>query len=248
MTEYLGFVGGLVERPYLPFVQRLRSAMQMTGTRRIVDLGSGGGGPLPLIVRLLAEREGYEVTAQLTDLHPNVERLERIAADSNGRLVVVTRSVDAAAVPADLEGFRLLCNSFHHMHPELARGILADAARKRQGIAVLEVLDRSLAGFAAVLIAPLLVLFVTPLIRPFRWSRLFFTYVAPLLPFFVLWDGLVSVLRLYRPDELRALLSGIPSDGYAWDTGLLSSGIPGGPKMIYLVGQPMPELPLAARA
>ena len=32
----------------------------------------------------------------------------------------------------------------------------------------------------------------TPFVRPFRWSRLLFTYVIPLIPLLVLFDGTVS--------------------------------------------------------
>jgi hypothetical protein len=35
------------------------------------------------------------------------------------------------------------------------------------------------------------------------------------LPAFVLWDGIVSALRVYGVDELRELVQGL--DGYDWD-------------------------------
>jgi hypothetical protein len=35
----------------------------------------------------------------------------------------------------------------------------------------------------------------TPWIRPFRWSRLLWTYVVPIIPAVLLFDGIVSCLR-----------------------------------------------------
>ncbi len=50
--------------------------------------------------------------------------------------------VDATAVPAELGGFRTLLGAFHHFPPDVARSILADAAQKRRGLAVLEYTER----------------------------------------------------------------------------------------------------------
>jgi len=61
---------------------------------------------------------------------------------------------------------------------------------------------------------------VTPFVRPFRWSRLLYTYIVPLIPFMVLFDGIVSFLRLYSADELAAIVASVPGqDTYHWDIG-----------------------------
>lgn len=47
--------------------------------------------------------------------------------------------------------------------------------------------------------------------------RLLLTYLLPVAPLMVLWDGLVSCLRSYTVGELRALIERIPgADGYDW--------------------------------
>ncbi len=61
-------------------------------------------------------------------------------------------------------------------------------------------------SIVSMLFVPLGALLVTPFIRPFRWSRLVFTYVIPVLPLLIVFDGIVSCLRVYSPDELRAHL------------------------------------------
>jgi hypothetical protein len=77
-----------------------------------------------------------------------------------------------------------------------------------------------------------------PLVRPFRWSRLMFTYVVPLIPGIVLVDGTVSFLRLYLEDELHELVRGVPGyERFEWDIGSTRAhGIPVG--LTHLIGTP----------
>jgi len=84
---------------------------------------------------------------------------------------------------------------------------------------------------------PLLLLF-TPFIRPFRSSRLALTYLVPLIPLLVLFDGTMSFLRLYLEDELRELVASTPGhERFVWDVGTMKrGGVRAGP--MYFVGVP----------
>ena len=42
-----------------------------------------------------------------------------------------------------------------------------------------------------------------PFARPFRWPYPVFTYVIPLMSLIILWDGIVSMLRIYSPERLK---------------------------------------------
>jgi hypothetical protein len=189
-------------------------------------------------MRLLEERHGYPVSARMTDLHPNLERFEHARTASQGRIDFVAEPVDATQVPAALGGFRLISNALHHFRPDQARALLADAVASGRGIAVFEALSRSLPAALAITITPLLVLATALLIRPFRWSRLLWTYAVPVVPLVCLWDGLVSVMRIYTPDELHALVAEVPgSDDYVWDIGQLRVASTPAP-ITYLIGRP----------
>lgn len=200
-TDYLRFMqtAPAVHRGMLPFIEE---ALRAGSTTHIVDLCSGGSGPISAIVRDLRER-GTTVTATLTDLYPNTPALEHIAATSHGAIDYVAEPVDARAVPPNLHGLRTLFNGFHHFRPPEAEAILRDAALARQPIAIFELSRRSAAMLGQVLFVPLFVLLLTPFIRPFKWTRLFWTYVFPLVPLTCLWDGIVSQLRAYTVPELR---------------------------------------------
>jgi hypothetical protein len=75
-----------------------------------------------------------------------------------------------------------------------------------------------------------------PTIRPLKLSWLFFTYLVPLVPLLVLWDGVVSCLRIYSPRELRDLVDALPDNDYEWDIGTIPLGGPA--HATYLVGRP----------
>jgi hypothetical protein len=222
---------------YGPVIPRFKGVLERLGCREIIDLGSGGSGPILLIQRRLESKEGYPVKVTLTDLFPNIEAFEKISAQSRGNIDYITAPVDATDVSEDLTGFRTMFASFHHFKPEKARMILQDAWLKRVGIGVFEFTNRSRAMFAVMLFSPILILLVTPFVRPFTWKKLFWTYLIPLIPLTGLWDGIVSYLRTYSPEELEQLLEGLENDDYAWEIGQVH-GI-GLHKITFLFGYPI---------
>ena len=204
-------------------VAPLEEVLDATGERRIVDLCSGGGGPAATLADELAQR-GRDVTITVTDLYPNLGAFERITRASGGRVRARTEPVDATAVPPELPGVRTVWNAFHHLPPPLAQKVLADAVAARQPIAVFEVVSRQPAMLLALLLNPLVVTLTLPFWRPFRWPWLLFTLV-PILQAFILWDGIVSWLRIYSVEELRALVAKIEvPDDWVWDIGTLPLG------------------------
>lgn len=231
-TDYLHFIETALrlDGVLVPLVER---ALREGGTARIVDLCSGGSGPMPGLVRAL-NAKGTPVTATLTDLYPNIPAFEQIAAASDSRVTFAAESVDARAVPPALTGLRTIFNGFHHLAPDDARSVLHAAAAARQPIAIFEVSERS-ARTIPVVLTPLVVWLVTPFMRPFLWRRLLWTYLVPLVPLTCLWDGVVSQLRAYTVHELRGLTAG--SAPMRWDIG--QAPIAGGRgRLTYLIGIP----------
>jgi hypothetical protein len=127
-------------------------------------------------------------------------------------------------VPGELEGVRTLWNAFHHFRPAQAREILASAVRARRPIAVFEVLTRQPLLLASLFFSPLVAMLTVPFWRPFRASSLFFSWVVPLIPFVILWDGIVSWLRVYSEPELRELVTPFAGEAYDWQIGRIRLG------------------------
>ncbi len=201
----------------------------------IVDLCSGSGGAMPQIIEELLQRN-YDVRANLTDLYPAPN------SGSTSRIEWRLEPVDATHVPATLVGVRTMFSAFHHFRPDVARAILRDAFNDRRAICIFESGSGTLPGMAAMLGVPLVVLALMPLARPFRWANLLFTYLVPLIPLVILWDGLVSMLRIYSPDEMQKLTTDLRASDYFWEFGQIKvRGIPGG--LPYLIGRPVQCIP-----
>jgi hypothetical protein len=145
--------------------------------------------------------------------------------------------VDATKVPAALPGIRTMFAAFHHLRPEAAQGILRDSFENRRAICILEATSRTPAAIASTLLIPFLVVLLTPLVRPVSLVQLLFTYLVPILPLLIFWDGLVSQLRTYSVAELEEFTREFQSPRYRWETGQIEiprmpAGVP------YLVGWP----------
>src|SRR4030095_2501265 len=235
LTDYLQFAID-IGAPYAAIAERLKQAVERTRAARIVDLCSGGGGPWRKLHREYATTSPA-VEICLTDIFPNLDAFRLTQAESGANLSFYAKPVNANDVPSELKGFRTLFSSFHHFKPEEAREILRGAVNQLQGIGVFEATARELPAILLMFMTPLVVLLVTPLIRPFRWSRLFWTYVLPLVSLIVLWDGVVSCLRTYSPNELRELTADLANDGYSWECGLVKQGRSPIP-VTYLIGYP----------
>jgi hypothetical protein len=235
ITDYLQFVISTT-KPYEPVVPVLASALERTDQRQVLDLCSGAAGPWLWLQRCLAER-GLQVSVCLTDKYPNAEAFQQLDRHANKTISYCAQPIDATQVPIDFKGFRTMFTAFHHFRAEQARAILADAARKRQGIAIFEFTQRSLLTLVLMLLVPFMFLLMTPLIRPFRWSRLLWTYLIPLIPMIATFDGMISCLRTYSRDELREMTNGIAARDYQWEVGLLRKKWAPVP-ITYLIGLP----------
>jgi hypothetical protein len=216
-----------------PLVRRL---LEETGETTVLDLASGGGGPARSLPRALERLGVGGITCVLTDRYPNLPALRRAVASTPG-LAAREESVDATRVPAEFPGVRTLFASFHHFRPPEARRLLAACAGSGRAVGVFEFTSRTPAALAMVLLTPWVQLCTAPLQRPFRWDRLVLTYLVPVLPAAIAFDGLVSCLRSYTPEELRELVRGLGGDMYRFEVGTARL-FPLGPTMTWLLGIP----------
>lgn len=242
VTDLLRFMLNLTDG-YAPIAPHLIQALRDTNSHRIVDLCSGGGGPWRrMITKLHTAEMAYHVL--LTDRFPNPESIVALPRpdQTTGHVSYHPAPVDVLKVPPELVGFRTLFSALHHFPRPRAAAILADAVAQRAPIGVFEATRRDLPSIlVTLLIAPLFTLLVTPLIRPFRLSRLLFTYLIPVVPLLVAWDGIVSCLRTYTPDELRGIVAAVPNHAsYEWRIGEAHGQ---GPIAVtYLIGLPKEQL------
>jgi len=248
VTDALQFGFNLL-RAYAPVAPLLQSiidsagnrtnAGQSSATQSIVDMCSGGGGPWLDLARQLrcgdAEGDSTGLQVWLTDKYPNLEAFQRVSASSEHHITFYPEPVDAMKVPGALKGLRTMFTSFHHFPPEDARAILQNAVDAGESIGIFEATKRAPLTIGLIFTGILLLFLHTPRIRPFRWSRLLWTYLIPIIPLVLLFDGVVSCLRTYRPQELREIIEKLTSCQYQWEIGELATGrMP----VTYLIGYP----------
>jgi hypothetical protein len=244
VTDALQFGFNLL-RAYEPIVPLLQNVINSTGNGTngrqsisIVDMCSGGGGPwLDLSRQLRCRGDGDSAGLQiwLTDKFPNLEAFQNISASSDHHIRYYPESVDAMNVPRALKGLRTMFTSFHHFSPDDARAILQNAVDAGESIGIFEATKRGASTIGIIFVGTLLLFLHTPRIRPFRWSRLLWTYLIPIIPLVLLFDGVVSCLRTYRPQELREMVDKLTAGEYQWQIGELAGRRA---PVTYLIGVP----------
>lgn len=213
----------------------LEDLLGRTKQRQIVDLCAGGGGPMLWVFERLQPKYP-DLSMILTDLYPNASAVDRIGQGTP--VAYLPESVDASKVPDTLPGVRTMICSMHHMKPTVLIAILQDAQKANQPFLGYEISDNSFPKWlwwVAFPINMLSVLLITPLVRPMTWQQLVFTYLVPVLPVFIAWDGAVSNARTYTLDDMKHVLTELPAADYTWETGALSGK---GGKKLFLKGMP----------
>lgn len=234
ITDYLQFAANRIDlyRKVMPVIKK---GLEKSGTSQIIDLGSGGGGGTKKVFDHL-QAEGVDAKITLTDKFPNLDAFKAWDLATNHKISYVPESVDATAVPVELKGLRTMFVAFHHFKPADASHILEDAVHNNAPIAIFEATERSVVNFIAMLFSPLAAWVSVPFIKPFSWARILFTYIIPLIPIALTWDGLVSVLRTYSVREMKEMTAKLNAPDYEWEYGRIKTGK--GPVVVYLLGYP----------
>ncbi|CAD6565679.1 MAG: hypothetical protein ASARMPREDX12_006717 [Alectoria sarmentosa] len=181
--------------------------------------GSGDGG------------RGGGVDFVMTDIHPHLPEWVK-ASKKSKNLHYVPSPVDAANAPHDLLSmagtqeknkkiFRLFSLAFHHFPDPLATRILHNTLTHSSGFAIFELQGRDLGSIFTIL-------GMFPLLWAGSWywfwgdwGLLFWTYVVPVVPFVLVFDGVVSSLRTRREGEVLELIRecGASTEGWRFETG-----------------------------
>ncbi|WP_149303950.1 hypothetical protein [Pareuzebyella sediminis] len=201
--------------------------LQEQQVSRIVDLGSGSGGPMPEVLKIIHEKKELEnVELLLTDLYPNPQAIKKFDRSEGDKISYSESPVNAKDLKNAPDGLLTMINSFHHMRPKEAREILASATERGQSILIYEMVENKMPLFLWWLLLPLsltiliiMVFFMTPFVKPLTWRQIFFTYLLPVIPICYAWDGQASMPRIYALKDIDLLLEGLPTDKYVWEQG-----------------------------
>lgn len=231
MTDFLQFLSNK-SKMYKPAIPLIQEALENSNTNQIIDLGSGGGGGL-LWVNEELKKSNPNLKILLTDFYPNETAFEHTKSQANN-FEYMSDSIDARNVPENFKGLRTQFLSLHHFRLNDAKNILQNAVDSQSSIAIFEGQERSFFSILAMVFSPISVLLTTPFIKPFKFGRLFFTYIIPLVPLFVMWDGIISSFRTYSVKEMNELVDSLENkDSFNWKIGRIKSGLG---VIMYLIG------------
>lgn len=208
------FQSGAVD-PKGQVASALAETFQRQGATSLVELCAGAGGASISWVGELRKRS-IAARAVLTDINPNIDVWAGHKAALGDVVSYVPEPVDATNMTGELAlQVRSINMALHHFPPELVRKILADVVLSRSAIFIGDLapnrwnvlLNGPVAVAAALRLGmknpqrmvrhPASALLVMPIVGPY--------------------DAVVSVLRAYSADQLRAISKDIPgSENYQW--------------------------------
>lgn len=222
---------------YKPTIPLINQTLKEIDENKIIDLCSGGGGYIEQVYNELNKISEHRISITLTDKFPNVKTYDLLKEKTKHGINYSSVSIDAANVPKDLEGFRTMFSAVHHFQPEQVKEFLKNAVENRVAIGFFDGGEKSIfAILGLMIIHPISFFIFTPFFKPFKFSRLFFTYIIPLIPIYTVWDGVISILRMYKPEELRQIAESLSAENYNWTSGKTKNRF--GIRATYLIGYP----------
>lgn len=188
----------------VPFLPVIEEGLTRTSKRQIINIDSQSGA-------------GFET------LEPLLEK------------DIVIQKTDVKNIQTTHKGLYVSVNAFHQLTPVEAKALLTTIAKSGNPVAIVEGNNDSLWQVVGMTIfVPLTVLLTAPFVKPFRFSRIIFTYLIPILPIVTLIDGFLALFKLYAPVDLEELTASIAIENYHWRSGKMDNGRGG--KIIYLLG------------
>ena len=190
---------------------------------QIIDLGSGSGGAMLEVIKKL-NTETQTIDLVLTDLHPNPNVIKHINTGHYDHVKYHKDPIDATHLSDLPSGLKTMINSFHHMPPKVAKGILESAQKHKQPLLIYEIGENFVPTLLWWILLPLslailfvMALFMTPFAKHLSWKQLLFTYLIPIIPLCYAWDGQASTMRTYTFKDIEGLLQEFKSiDDYTW--------------------------------
>lgn len=234
-TDYLRFIA-LKFDIYKAIIPVLKKGIDASGSQEWIDCASGGGGGLIKLAEAL-KKDYPALKITLTDYYPNIKSFEQTLQQGGDTFTFEKDSINAMNLPVrHSEKFRTMFAAFHHFRPDDARQILQNAVDTKSPIAIFEPVAKNPKSVISMMFVIFNVLFMTPFIRPFRPKVLPFIYAIPVIPLYVMWDGIASIIRTYSKKELEEMVASLKNGGsFEWEIGHKQDG----PMPVhYLLGTP----------
>lgn len=182
------FIGILVSkwRLYDRVVDIIGNDLKKHSINEIEDLCSGSGYPAIFVHNNLAK---HGLTTILTDKYPQ-------KAKNRDDIYYHPEANDINNLKISSQKYYTMYNAFHHFETKDQKEMLRKVIDSQGQMLIVEIVQPTLLNFILVTLASTFgVLISFPMIRPFEWKRLIFTYIFPVNILTVLLDGYISVFK-----------------------------------------------------
>jgi hypothetical protein len=190
-TEFIGFV---VVRfnIYEAFIKHIRS---LPHSDKMIDLCSGSG---EVAVHVFKESNCFSHLI-LSDKFPNI-------LFNDKQISYEPNSMDVLQMDFHSGVCYTMFNAFHHFKDEDKLKIVKKIIDTGSQSFFVEILEPSIVCFLKVLFMTTIgTFFLTPLIRPFSFKRIFLTYILPINIFTITYDGIISVFKSRTTKKYKKL-------------------------------------------
>jgi hypothetical protein len=190
-------------QPYFRLAGLIARWASQTGNAAVLDIGSGGAEQVARLIRCAIAQDVSLPRFVVSDLYPNIDAWRQVEGElGEQQLGHVEKPLSALnAQDSNLRNWSIF-TAFHHLAPETARHFLANFAKHGNGLCIVELTKRRWLDIIPMIFALPVHLIVPFFAKKFKLSKLLVTTVLPIVPVMVSFDGVISVLRTYKPDEI----------------------------------------------
>ncbi len=204
-------------RPYYQEVSNdILDICDKEGLTSVVELGAGTA---PITRELACDSRATNLKLIPCDLYPETQVWEELEKEFPGQVESVSEPVDFLQ-PRDWpeKSLLVLVAAFHHIPPKLRPLFLKTQSESGERVAVFEPLRKTPFSMALTIFAifPALLLPILKIRRPGRLRRVLWCWLVPVVPLMFMWDGIVSCLRQWNPEEWEANLQEQLADDHTW--------------------------------
>jgi len=207
LRRYLGFFYKLFGY-YKLWVPGFSEFIKEVHSTKIMECCSGSGETLELIRSQLNGKEFEKVEFLLSDIQPHPEFVKNINQSADTSLRYIEQSVDVTEMKEEFNYPKIFINSFHHFSEDQVENIFKVNFEQGNEIIIMEYVRNSLMGYLSMLMGPVIVFLTLPFVVKLKHLPIMaiFTYLIPLFPLMMLWDGCVSCLHEYSERKLTKLV------------------------------------------
>ncbi len=193
---------------YKLWVPAFSEFIREVDSRKFMECCSGAGEALKLVASELDKKEFEDIEFLLSDIKPHPEFVKKINQSNDLSFRYIDKAIDVTKIEDDFNYPKIFINSFHHLSVEQVEKIFKVNFDQGNEIIVMEYVRNTLMGYLSMLMGPIIVFLTLPFVVRLKHLPLMaiFTYLIPLFPLMMLWDGCVSCLHEYSEKKLTQIV------------------------------------------